>query len=269
MSDGTSRRWTAPVLVAAFILAAGAFRQELRHSAGLAASAWSREFERAQNPGMPDAELPSGIAARRVAAGSTPPPSNPLPPTAAPVIPKDALAYRAPPVPPPPPSTPPKPYEPRVKLPEVQRVATRPAEPPPPDGATRGAVRVYGVVYGLTGLEPAATATVTFLGSAGPYKVVTDDAGHYQVDLPAKLVEEGLAVSVTAEGYRAGQLEDGDPPYLDRTDEQRRAVLDELGPTDLDPPRFRGRANAPVASYDLVLLRPDEPGQKKKKKRAR
>ena len=89
------------------------------------------------------------------------------------------------------------------------------------------------------------------------WQAVTNKHGHYHFDIPIQFIDrpEGVIVRVEAAGYKAGQLEDADPPYRERTEEQRRSAFDELAPSDLQAPSIRSRRSATLVPFDFVLIR--------------
>lgn len=219
----TRRR--AVLLAALLVLVVGA-RGPLVRTARMAREKWTYEFDKAQNLGAPEP-----------AAAPAPKPAEPVPAPPATAVP------------------------PKPAVPEPPRVASRPPEPAPAPAPSAGrrAVRLYGVVYGLAELEPVEGARVSIHGPGGAYDTRTDRDGRYQIDLPAAFVDSPLTADVDAPGWRSGQLEDVQPPYLERSAEERRAAAAQLAPGDLDPVRLSVRPNALVFPLDLVLLRPESP----------
>lgn len=148
---------------------------------------------------------------------------------------------------------PPKPSE----LPEH---ATRPPEPHDPVG---GQQRIYGVVYDMLTANVVAGARLYITGDGNSsWQAVTNIRGHYMIDVPTDYIDrpEGVIVRVEAAGYKTGQLEDSDPPYRERTEEQRRSAFAEIAPSDLEPPSIRSRRSASLVPFDIVLIR-DEPAK--------
>jgi hypothetical protein len=132
-----------------------------------------------------------------------------------------------------------------------QRPAVRPAEPAEPQPVSR---RVYGVVFDLLTARPVAGASVVFgEGTTLESRTTTDSEGHYVVDLPYLPGERLALARVQAPGY-AGQLEDAEPTYLERTAAQRRTVFDELSPSDLEPPALRFGEGKHLFAYDMAAV---------------
>jgi hypothetical protein len=132
------------------------------------------------------------------------------------------------------------------------RPAARPPKPPVPTGP--GAKRVYGVVYDMGTAAAVAGATLIFSKDGRVWHAGTDSDGHYTVDIPAEYFKEGLTAVVRAGGYREGQIEDVDPPYRERTAEERHSAIEQLSPSDLDPLPVRAPKSATVLSFDVVLV---------------
>ena len=75
-----------------------------------------------------------------------------------------------------------------------------------------------------------------------------------------RIIAAWILVAISAAGYKTGQLEDSDPPYRERTEEQRRSAFTEIAPSDLEPPSIRSRRSASLVPFDIVLIR-DEPAK--------
>ncbi|MDX6770050.1 MAG: carboxypeptidase-like regulatory domain-containing protein, partial [Elusimicrobiota bacterium] len=130
----------------------------------------------------------------------------------------------------------------------------RPPEPPPPPFANQR--RVYGVVYDLETLRPVAGARVLIAPRAGGagQEQVTDRDGHYLADLFREQFAAGQLVSVSAPGYRPGQLEESGSPYRERSLESRRATLEETTDSDLEPTLLKASDDGGLVPFDLVVL---------------
>lgn len=112
---------------------------------------------------------------------------------------------------------------------------------------------VYGVVYDLKTAEALPNALLLFAAPyANPQEVQTDEQGHYAMTLPNGIVGGTLTVTVKAPGYE-GQTEDADPPYYERPESERRAALEQLAPSDLEPQPLRFRESDMVVRLDLVV----------------
>jgi len=132
------------------------------------------------------------------------------------------------------------------------RIAGRPKEPAEPPEGTR---RFYGVVYDLKSLRPVPHAVVKIdMSATGPAMDYTDEDGHYQLDVVPYDSTLGPSIAVSAPGYRAGQIEDPDPTYLQRTLEERLVLISELTPMDLEAVPLRYASGAKVIPLDLVLV---------------
>jgi hypothetical protein len=183
---------------------------------------------------------------RMNAAASAPMPGKPLSPRAIwfvgvflPFVPDNTVV--APPLPPPPPA--PKP------------VVAHPTEPPRSPHPPSESKRVYGVVYDIATVFPVAGARLSFVDSRGsPYEISTDASGRYHIDLPGACMGVAYSVAAAASGYRKGQIEDTDPPYFEKTAEQRGAALEQLTPSDMTAFSLRCRASARVVELGIVLV---------------
>jgi hypothetical protein len=131
------------------------------------------------------------------------------------------------------------------------RIAERPQEPEAPGP---GSKRLYGVVYDLSSASPVAGAQIVFQKGGDSRLANTDADGHYSVDLEESWFVDGLTAVVTAGGYREGQIEDVDPPYLERTPEERLSSLEQLSPSDLEALPVRARPRASRVPFDIVLV---------------
>jgi hypothetical protein len=109
-------------------------------------------------------------------------------------------------------------------------------------------------------LQPIPQAVIKVTqGAHGPiaFQTRTDEEGHYQVDFLPGAEDPGFAISVTAPGYRDGQIEDPEPSYLQRTQEDRLASIAEVAPADLDPVPLRFRDSDIFIPRHLVLVPED------------
>ncbi|MEQ1920379.1 MAG: carboxypeptidase-like regulatory domain-containing protein [Elusimicrobiota bacterium] len=135
--------------------------------------------------------------------------------------------------------------------------ATPPAPPPAPMQDME--CMVYGVVYDLATKKSVAHARIIFrTADSATQEAVTNENGHYFIPLrknPGFLT----TAMIEARGYRRGLLEDKDPPFRERSFEDRVAVMDETLDSDLDPVPIRYPPRARLISLDLVLV----PEQKK------
>jgi hypothetical protein len=190
----------------------------------------SRRLDEASRPAVPGKPLSPEAQALLGAIGKVSPPGKKPE--------KPAVA----PLPPPPPAAPAAP-----------RVARRPPAPPETEGPADGLVRVFGVVYDLDTAAPISGATVRIRGQGqDSWGAATDADGFYIVAIPAPYMQEGLTAVYSAAGYREGQLEDSPAPYFERTAEMRRAVIDQLAPSELEPLPVRSRL--PLLPLDVVLV---------------
>lgn len=135
---------------------------------------------------------------------------------------------------------------------DARRPAAHPPKPPAPAGP--GAKRVYGVVYDMGTAAAVAGASLTFSKDGRAWHADTNSDGHYSVDIPTEYFKEGLTAVVQAGSYREGQIEDVDPPYRERSAEERHFAIEQLSPSDLDPLPVRAPANGTVLSFDIVLI---------------
>lgn len=136
------------------------------------------------------------------------------------------------------------------------RVAHRPAQPQEPPKHLGAMTRLYGVVYDMHSVSPVNGASLVFRASGGmAWSASTDEDGYYVVDVPTNIVDKGgIEATVSASGYREGQIEDVDPPYLERTEEQRLDALSQLAPSDMEPFTVRARPSSSVVALDVVLV---------------
>lgn len=115
-------------------------------------------------------------------------------------------------------------------------------EPPPPQAEH---VRLYGVVYDLETLSPVYPVRLFFdISGFGKMEVGVNEQGHWQTDILLKSIDEGVTLTVRADGYLEGALLDDSVPYLERTQESRLGTLAETTPADLGTlrvPNARGQ----------------------------
>jgi hypothetical protein len=131
----------------------------------------------------------------------------------------------------------------------------RAVRPPPPEAPDAEHRRAYGVVFDLGTAAVIPAALLTFRRSAGtPLSARADERGVYQIDLPRRDLDAGVAVEVSAPGYRDGQVEDGSPSYLERTPAQRLEAQSELADHDFDPVSVPD-GEEPVVLLDIALVR--------------
>lgn len=134
------------------------------------------------------------------------------------------------------------------------------AEPPPPPGEPPNNMRrFYGVVYDLATLRPVAGAHVRLMhkGGAAITTTNTNPAGHYSADVYLEDVERGVVVSVSAAGYREGQLEESGAPYRERPLDSRKKTAEETADADLSA-LLLPSGDSRAVPLDLVLL-PSKP----------
>lgn len=222
-----SRRWRSaaaalflPVCAALLLVR----REEFLALYSSARAEVSRRLDEASRPSVPGKPLsPEARALLGAIQKVTPKGEAPEKPAAAPLPP-------APPAPP--------------------RVARRP--PAPPEAAV-GLVRVFGVVYDLDTAAPISGAAIRIRGGGQDFWASSTDAdGFYTVDIPAAYMQESLTAVFTAAGYREGQLEDSPASYFERPAEVRRAVIEQLAPSELEPLPVRSRQ--PLLPLDVVLV---------------
>jgi hypothetical protein len=135
-----------------------------------------------------------------------------------------ALLGGPPPSPPdsPAPASPPAlhastPVHPAVPPPAQARIAVIPKEPR--DAPSSGSRCLYGVVYDLKTLRPVPQAIVSISQEASAiFQTRTDGDGHYQVDF---YPDPSLFITVTAAGYREGQIEDPESSYIQQSLKER------------------------------------------------
>jgi hypothetical protein len=111
-------------------------------------------------------------------------------------------------------------------------------------------------------LQPIPNAIVTLTAPPPADRTTTDADGHYQIDFPPQSVSNApdrsvALVSASAAGYREGQIEDFDPPYLLWPLKKRLEHIAELAPSDLDAVPLLHRSNETIIPLDLVLI-PEE-----------
>lgn len=212
-----------PVCIAALLVR----REDALRLYTAASAEVTRRLEEASRPATPGKPLsPEAKALLGVMSKAVPVP--------------DAPAAAARPSPPPP-------------SPPAPRVARRPEAPAEATGHADGLVRVFGVVYDLDTAAPIAGAAARFRGSGhNVWGAVTDADGFYIVDIPRPFFDEAIFAVFSAGGYREGQLEDSPSPYFERPAEMRRAVIEQLAPSDLEPLPVRSRL--PLLALDVVLV---------------
>ena len=143
------------------------------------------------------------------------------------------------------------------------KIAVRPKEPKEPGN---GYLRLYGVVFDLKSLRPIANATVN-LGLAGgdgshnEYVRLTDGDGAYQIDFIPFTVDASASVTVSADGYRDGQIEDPEGSYLRRPLKERLELIAEFTPTDLESVPLRYRSTDTIIPLDMALVPEEAPAK--------
>jgi hypothetical protein len=111
------------------------------------------------------------------------------------------------------------------------RTAVRPKEPKEPD---LGGLRLYGVVYDMKSLQPLAYASIKLNLAGGAIVNRADENGHYQIDFSPSPNDSTASVSVSADGYRDGQIEDPESSYLRRPLKERLEFIAGCTPADLE-----------------------------------
>ncbi|MBI3564358.1 MAG: hypothetical protein HY079_04090, partial [Elusimicrobia bacterium] len=122
---------------------------------------------------------------------------------------------------------------------------------PPADPSLRA---VYGVVYDLFTGCAVERATVSLSLDSGPTGMYarTDRAGRYAIQIPRSL--DGLLLSASAGGYRAGQLDESDPPYRERAAADRRLAAETATARDYEPVPLKFPNSADSVRQDLVVV---------------
>jgi hypothetical protein len=259
--ERAEKRRRRPFVIARAALAAAALLFASRHRDFFFArvSSLGDEFHRE----MQDVEDPQRRAARapQTAAGAAAllggPPEQPAPRPAPPPAPRPAPQ----PAPRPAPSSAVQsnvPAESPVKRPRP------PAKPRPPrfvvlpqepDRPQAGLLRVYGVVYDLKTLRPVPHAVVRINVPPPSDTTETDEDGRYRLDFsPQAATDSDVLVTVTAAGYREGQIEDPDPPYLMWPLRNRLDIILGLTATDMAAVTLSRRAGDTIVPLDLVLV---------------
>lgn len=141
-------------------------------------------------------------------------------------------------------------------------------EPPEPDVAM-GQRHVYGLVYDLLTLKPVGKAAVLFQNASEfalntgvvpaktmEFRAETDAQGHYMVDVPELASDGDLLVTITAEGYRPGALEDSEPPWRNRPLKERREKARQTAPSDLSTGRLGCPKSQTIFNFDFLVLPP-------------
>ena len=131
-----------------------------------------------------------------------------------------------------------------------------PAEPPPPPGApANNMCRFYGVVYDLETLRPAANVNIRFTRKGGEVHAATNTnaAGHYVIDFYLDDLDQGILLSISAPGYREGQLAESGASYRERPIDSRKRTAAETTDADLGPLLLPG-GGTQIVPLDLVLL---------------
>lgn len=115
-----------------------------------------------------------------------------------------------------------------------------------------GQRRVYGVVYDLITAQPVPGAMVSFTEVATGnsfFRFPVDQWGQYSALVPLG----ALRVTVTAKGYRKGQLEDTGVDYRSHTVEARARRADETTESDLEEAAIPESASNPL-NMDFAIL---------------
>jgi hypothetical protein len=131
------------------------------------------------------------------------------------------------------------------------------APPPTPPDPAGSLTRVYGVVYDLLSKKPVAGALlkVSAPDAEGNWSSVTDERGHYQVDVPGWMVDRTAMIMSQKQGYRPGQIEDQDPPLSSLSASARRARIEETSDADLAAVPVRRTPGSALVRLDLVMVR--------------
>ena len=83
---------------------------------------------------------------------------------------------------------------------------------------------------------------------------MTTAEGHYYLAIRKNAQAEPISVMTEVPGYRKGLLEDQEPPFRERSYEDRAAVIAETVDSDLASIPIRYPDNAQLVSRDLVLV---------------
>jgi hypothetical protein len=112
----------------------------------------------------------------------------------------------------------------------------------------------YGVVTDLaTGCAvPGALITMLSAGDTTGRTTRTGDDGFYEIQFEGSLKD--TAITASQSGYRAGQVEDTDPPMRERTAAARRDYSVGVTARDLEPVPVLFPPSADSLRVDLVLL---------------
>jgi hypothetical protein len=136
------------------------------------------------------------------------------------------------------------------------RIAGHAAEPDVSRSLSQTLVLMYGVVFDLTTLAPVPNALVTVTIGRDSYKAASDGDGHYQVNFNQMPDDPSAFVSVSADGYPEGQLEDPSASYLDWPLKSRLAAIEELNSNDMGPILLHAPARG-AYQMDMALLPKD------------
>lgn len=205
----------------------------------------SAEIERYRDPDY-IAGRPPGTT--KPAMAEEPPAPEPLPaPVRTPAAPAQPAFRPAPAAPAPPPAAPTKPAAPA-------RRKAGPAPVPVPPGNVSWVF--YGVVYDMATADAVAGAKVRVRrdGESWGVTALSDQNGVYRVYVPRNFGEEVFLVEATAPGYRAGQVEDREPPWRESPEKERLEAMSELTGHDLDPIPRRPKEGDGLLGVDILLL---------------
>ena len=139
--------------------------------------------------------------------------------------------------------------------PAAERADDAAPAPTPPDPAGN-LTRVYGVVYDLLTKKaiPGALLKVSAPDAEGNWSSVTDEKGHYSVDVPGWMLDRTAVIMAEKKGYRPGQIEDQDPPLGSLSLSARRARIEETTDYDLAAVPVRRTSSSALVRLDLVMV---------------
>lgn len=146
-------------------------------------------------------------------------------------------------------------FDPNMGRPDWNALPKTKATPPPTPAESAAWRTVYGVVYDLkTGMALPGVRVEFLVEAMAPLSTSTDEKGHYAFRAMNNVDGSLLTARVVAPGY-GGQVEDGDPPWYERTQRERDEYEEQLSSYDIAAQPVRFKDSDRTVRFDLAVVK--------------